>query len=272
MSLRKKKPVTPSSRFAVLPDFSEVTRKGPEKNLVVALRKKGGRNNTGRVTLRHRGGGHRRNYRLIDFRGGKELPGRVLSIEYDPNRTARIALVGYPDGDKRYLLATTGLKVGDSIAGGPGAAPAEGNRMPLRSIPEGSRVCCLEIEPGRGIKMLRAAGSSAVLMSKTDRFAQVRLPSGEIRLFLLDCAATMGTISNAEHRYESLGKAGRNRWRGRRPKVRGVVMNPVDHPLGGGEGKSSGGRSPVSPWGKREGIKTRAKNRSSARRIVRRRK
>lgn len=200
------------------------------------------------------------------------MPGRIVSIEYDPNRSARLALVQYPDGEKRYILATTGMKVAGIVSEGEGTAPREGNRLPLRKIPEGSSVCALEIKPGRGAQMLRSAGVSAVLMSKTDKFAQVKLPSGEIRLFDLDCQAMIGTISNPEHRYESLGKAGRSRWLGRRPKVRGVVMNPVDHPLGGGEGKSSGGRSPVSPWGKREGIKTRGRHKSTQKFIVKRRK
>ena len=272
MSLRKKKPSTPSNRFTVLSDFSELTTSKPEKSLVAPLRKKGGRGNTGRITVRHRGGGHKRRYRMVDFTGGKSQTARVLSIEYDPNRSARLALVRYPDGEKRYILATVGMSVGDQFQAGPGVAPQPGNRLALGNIPEGSSVCALEITPGRGAKMLRAAGSSATLMSKTDKQAQLKLPSGEIRLFDLACLATMGVISNPEHRYKSLGKAGRKRWLGRRPKVRGVVMNPIDHPLGGGEGKSSGGRSPVSPWGKREGIKTRSKHKHSQKFIVKKRK
>lgn len=222
--------------------------------------------------MRRRGGGHRRKYRLVDFRENKSLPARILAIEYDPNRSARLALVRDSDGEKRYLLATANMKVGGLVVSSPDAFPGEGNRLPLKNIPEGSAVSCLEIEPGRGAQMLRAAGVSAVLMSKTDRFAQLKLPSGEIRLFSLDCRAKVGAMSNPEHRYESLGKAGRARWLGRRPKVRGVVMNPVDHPLGGGEGKSSGGRPPVSPQGKPEGVRTRPRNKFSQKRIVKRRK
>lgn len=272
MSLRKRKPVTPSSRFTVLSDSSDLSRGRPEKKLVRSLRKTGGRGNTGRITARHRGGGHRRLYRLVDFHEVKHLPLHVLAIEYDPNRSARLALVQDSDGVRRYVLATVNMKAGMRLSCGPDAFPSEGNRMPLRNVPEGSRICCLEIDPARGAQMLRAAGTSAVLMSKTEQQAQIKLPSGEIRLFSLDCTARIGAISNAEHRYESLGKAGRSRLMGRRPKVRGVVMNPIDHPLGGGEGKSSGGRTPVSPWGRREGIRTRPRHKPSQKRIVKRRK
>ncbi|HNQ35334.1 MAG TPA: 50S ribosomal protein L2 [bacterium] len=272
MSLRKKRPVTPASRFSTLPDFAEITRKSPERRLLETRRRRGGRNSQGRVTVRHRGGGHRHHYRIIDFVGGKTLTGRVLGIEYDPNRSARIALVVFPDGEKRYILATQEMKDGALVSCGAEAQPASGNRLPLRSIPEGSNVCCLELRPGLGGKLVRSAGATAVLMAKTEKAAQIKLPSGEIRLFDLDCQATIGSISNSEHRYESLGKAGRVRWTGRRPKVRGVVMNPVDHPLGGGEGKSSGGRPPTSPWGKPEGVKTRDRRRHSRKMIVKRRK
>jgi len=269
-------------RHAVLPDFAEITKTEPEKKLLVCHRRKGGRNNKGRLTVRHLGGGHRHHYRIVDFREDKLLAGKVIAIEYDPNRSARLALIQYPDGERRYVLATTGMSVSGQVASTPfakgeyasgiEATAAEGNRIPLRTIPEGSNVCCLDLNPGRGAQIVRSAGATAVLMSKTDKYAQVKLPSGEIRFFLLDCRAKVGTISNAEHRYESLGKAGRNRWRGRRPKVRGVVMNPIDHPLGGGEGKSSGGRPPVSSQGKPEGVKTRNRKRFSQKLIVKCRK
>jgi len=272
LSLSKKKPVTPTSRFAILQDFSEITKKEPEKRLLRPYRKKGGRNNQGRITVRHRGGGHRRHLRIVDFKENKPLPGKVIAIEYDPVRSARLALVQYPDGEKRYVLATAGMHVNDIVSSGKEVAPNEGNRLPLRAIPEGSNVCCLDLQPGKGAQIVRSAGTSAVLMSKTENFAQVKLPSGEIRLFPLDCFAKIGTVSNLEHRYESLGKAGRVRWRGRRPKVRGVAMNPVDHPLGGGEGKSSGGRPTVTPWGKPEGIKTRNRKKFSEKLIVKHRK
>ena len=249
-------------RHAVLPDFAEITKTEPEKKLLVCRRRKGGRNNQGRLTLRHRGGGHRRHYRLIDFREDKPLAGKVIAIEYDPNRSARLALIQYPDGERRYVLATSGMSVSGQVASTPEASAAEGNRIPLRTIPEGSNVCCLDLNPGRGAQIIRSAGATAVLMSKTDKYAQVKLPSGEIRFFLLDCRAKIGTISNAEHRYESLGKAGRNRWRGRRPIVRGVVMNPIDHPLGGGEGKSKGNH-PMTPWAiPTKGHKTRMKKKT----------
>ncbi len=271
MSLVKRRPVTPTSRFAVLPDFREITGTKPEKNLLSVHRKSGGRNNQGTITVRHRGGGHRHHYRLIDFKNDKPLPGQVMGIAYDPNRSARIALVRYPDGEKRYILATSGMKPGNRIASGTETLPAEGNRLPLKDIPEGTNISSLELKPGKGSQIVRAAGAAAVLMSKADRQAQVKLPSGEIRFFSVDCRATIGMVSNPEHRYESLGKAGRTRWRGRRPKVRGVVMNPVDHPLGGGEGKSSGGRPVTTPWGKPEGVKTRDRNKPSERLIVKHR-
>ncbi len=269
MSLRNKKPVTPGSRFAVLPDFKETTKSKPEKRLTVRVSERGGRNNQGRITSRHRGGGRRRLIRLVDFREDKSgVPGKVLAIEYDPNRNARLALIQFVDGEKRYILATQQMKVSDKVISGAGASPVPGNRLSLKSIPEGNNVCALEIHPGRGAQMLRAAGASAVLMSKTDRFAQLKLPSGEVRLFSLDCTARIGVVGNVDHRYQHLGKAGRNRWRGRRPRVRGVAMNPVDHPLGGGEGKSAGGRPAVTPWGKPEGIRTRNKKKPSRKFIV----
>ncbi len=273
MSLRKYKPKTPGTRGLVLSDFKEISKKSPEKSLLLPLRKKGGRNSLGRITMRHRGGGHKRMYRLVDFRREEEISGKIIGIEYDPNRSARIALVQYPDGKKRYILASSGLLSGEKINKGNGVELKTGNRLPLSSIPAGVSVYNIEIKPGVGGRLVRAAGTSAVTMAKDNKFAQVKLPSGEIRLIDIRCLATIGQVSNPEHKYISLGKAGRKRWEGRRPKVRGVAMNPVDHPLGGGEGKSSGGRHPVTPWGKpTKGYKTRKKHKYSDRSILKRRK
>src|ERR671915_913465 len=255
MGIRKYKPTTPGRRGSSVADFVEVTRREPEKSLLRPLPKKGGRNNHGRITTRHQGGGHKRAYRVIDFRRHDKdgVPAKVAQIEYDPNRTARIALLHYADGEKRYILAPQGISAGDRILSGPGADIRAGNALPLANIPVGTVVHAVELRPGQGAKMARSAGSSVQIVAKESGFAQLRLPSGEIRLVELKCRATVGAVGNPEHELIAWGKAGRNRWRGKRPSVRGVAMNPVDHPLGGGEGKSSGGRHPTSPWGKTEG-------------------
>jgi large subunit ribosomal protein L2 len=251
-------------------DFAEVTTGKPEKALTRPLKKRAGRNSYGRITARHQGGGHKRSYRVIDFRRDKDgVPAKVATIEYDPNRTARIALLHYADGEKRYILAPQGLAVGDRLVSGSGADIRPGNALPLASIPVGTIVHAVELNPGSGAKMARSAGVGVQLLAKEGRFATLRMPSGEIRMVDAQCRATVGEVGNSEHELVSLGKAGRNRWLGKRPSVRGVAMNPVDHPLGGGEGKSSGGRVPTSPWGKKEG-RTR-KPKSSDRLIVRRR-
>jgi large subunit ribosomal protein L2 len=270
MGVRKYKPTTPGRRGMTGPDFSEVTGDKPEKGLTRPLKKRAGRNAYGRVTTRHQGGGHKRSYRVIDFRRDKDgVPAKVASIEYDPNRTARIALLHYADGEKRYILAPQGLVVGDRLVSGSGADIRPGNALPLASIPVGTIVHAVELKPGSGAKMARSAGVGVQLLAKEGGSATLRMPSGEIRLVDAKCRATVGEVGNAEHELVSLGKAGRNRWLNKRPSVRGVAMNPVDHPLGGGEGKSSGGRVPTSPWGKKEG-RTR-KPKSSDRLIVRRR-
>jgi large subunit ribosomal protein L2 len=272
MALRKHKPTTPGRRGASVSDFSEITRSRSERSLTRKVTKKAGRNAYGRVTTRHRGGGHKRRYRMIDFRRTKDgVPATVAHIEYDPNRTARIALLHYADGEKRYILAPQNLKVGDRLQSGPGADIRPGNALPLANVPVGTVVHAVELRPGQGAKMARSAGASVQIVAKESGFAQLRLPSGEIRLVELKCRATVGAVGNPEHELISWGKAGRNRWRGKRPSVRGVAMNPVDHPLGGGEGKSSGGRHPTSPWGKTEG-RTRKKGKASNRYIVRRRR
>ena len=272
MPLRKLKPVTPGQRHAILDDFSDITKKYPEKSLVIGKRKKGGRNNTGRITVRHRGGGHKKLYRIIDFKGRKNMEGKVVSIEYDPNRSSRIALVHYTDGIKSYLIAPYGLKVGDIINCGENAEIKTGNRLPLKNIPEGLQIFNIEMVPGKGGQIVRSAGTLATLMVKGEKYAQVRLPSGEVRLFDLDCFATLGQVSNIDHKYISLGKAGRTRHLGIRPTVRGVAMNPVDHPHGGGEGRSKGHQS-QSPWGwSTKGHKTRKKKKPSDKLIVERRK
>jgi large subunit ribosomal protein L2 len=271
MALRKYKPTTPGRRGASVSDFKEITRDAPERALTRKITKKAGRNSQGRVTTRHRGGGHKRRYRVIDFRRTKDgVPAKVAHIEYDPNRSARIALLHYADGDKRYILAPQGLKVGDKLLSGSGADIRPGNALPLANIPVGTVVHAIELRPGGGAKMARSAGAAVQIMAKEGRFAQLRLPSGEMRLVELACRASVGAVGNAEHELVTKGKAGRNRWLGKRPSVRGVAMNPVDHPLGGGEGKSSGGRHPTTPWGKPEG-RTRKKGKASDRYIVRRR-
>jgi len=272
MALRKYKPTTPGRRGSSVSDFSEITRDRPERALVKKLTKKAGRNAYGRITNRHRGGGHKRRYRVVDFRRTKDrVPAKVAHIEYDPNRSARIALLHYADGEKRYILAPQGLRQGDRLMSGPGADIRPGNALPLANIPVGTVVHAVELRPGQGAKMARSAGSSVQIVAKEGKFAQLRLPSGEMRLVELACRASVGAVGNPEHELIAKGKAGRNRWRGVRPSVRGVAMNPVDHPLGGGEGKSSGGRHPTSPWGKKEG-RTRKKDKSSDRYIVRRRR
>lgn len=272
MGIKRLKPYTPTTRFQTYSDFSEITKRKPEKSLLRPLPKKAGRNVYGRITARHRGGGHKRRYRLVDFRRDKDgVPAKVAAIEYDPNRNARIALLHYLDGEKRYILAPEGLSVGDTVESGPNADIKPGNALPLRNIPVGTVVHNIELKPGAGGKLVRAAGMGAQLMAKEGKFAQLRLPSSEYRLIPLECKATVGAVGNAEAELVSIGKAGRSRWLGRRPRTRGVAMNPVDHPLGGGEGKSSGGRHPVSPWGKKEG-RTRKKNKPSDKYILRRRR
>ena len=272
MAIRKYKPTTPARRGASGSDFSEITRDEPEKSLVRPLISHGGRNVHGRITTRHQGGGHKRAYRLIDFRRADKdgVPAKVAHIEYDPNRTARIALLHYADGEKRYIIAPVGLKQGDRVENGVGADIKTGNCLPLRNIPTGTMVHAIELRPGGGAKIARSAGSGVQLLAREGSRATLRMPSGEIRLVDAACRATIGEVGNAEQGNIKLGKAGRNRWKGHRPSVRGVAMNPVDHPLGGGEGKSSGGRHPVSPWGKPEG-RTRRANKPSDRLIVRRR-
>jgi large subunit ribosomal protein L2 len=271
MAVRKYKPTTPGRRGASVSSFDDISRSRPEKSLVAKGRKKAGRNVHGRITARHQGGGTKRRYRLIDFRRNKDgVPAKVAHIEYDPNRSARIALLHYVDGEKRYILAPEGLRVGDVLMSGEGAEIRTGNALPLRNIPVGTVVHAIELKPGAGAKMARSAGASVQLMAKEGRLATLRLPSGEMRMVASTCKATVGSVGNAEHELVALGKAGRARWKGKRPSVRGVAMNPVDHPLGGGEGKSSGGRHPTSPWGQKEG-RTRKKNKTSNRYVVRRR-
>ena len=273
MGIRKYKPTTPGRRGASVADFAEITRSTPEKSLLRPLHKTGGRNNTGRITTRHRGGGHKRQYRLIDFRRWDKdgVPAKVAHIEYDPNRTARIALLHYVDGEKRYIVAPKNLRQGDTVENGPAADIKPGNNLPLRNIPVGTTVFCVELRPLGGAKIGRSAGASVQLVAREGKYAQLRMPSGEIRNVDARCRASVGEVGNAEQSNISWGKAGRMRWKGVRPTVRGVVMNPVDHPHGGGEGKTSGGRHPVSPWGKPEG-RTRRPKKASDKLIVRRRK
>ena len=271
MSVRKRKPTSAGRRFQTVSDFSEITKTEPEKSLLDNKSKTGGRNANGRITSRHRGGGHKQRYRIIDFRRNKDgIPARVAAIEYDPTRNARIALLNYADGEKRYILAPVGVKVNDRLNSGPRADIRPGNALPLRNIPAGTVVHAIELRPGGGAKMARSAGAAVQLMSKEGDMALLRLPSGEMRQVPLDCRATVGQVGNVEAELIKLGKAGRSRWKGVRPQTRGVAMNPIDHPLGGGEGKSSGGRHPVSPWGKPEG-RTRSKKKASNQYIVRRR-
>ena len=273
MGIRQFKPVTPGSRFRSVSDFAEVTKSTPEKSLLEPLRRTGGRNNKGHVTTRHQGGGHKRQYRRIDFRRDKVgVPARVAGVEYDPNRNARIALLHYVDGEKRYILHPKGLSVGDTVVSGPGSDIRIGNAMPLFEVPLGTAVHNIELKIGRGGQMCRGAGTSAQVVAKEGNHVTLRLRSTEMRMVRGECLATIGEVGNAEHELLSRGKAGKTRWLGWRSKVRGVAMNPVDHPLGGGEGKSSGGRPPTSPWGKPEGKKTRHKKKASTKLIVRGRK
>ena len=270
MPIRQFKPVTKSSRFRSVADFTEITRSTPEKSLVEPLKKSGGRDNHGHISMRRIGGGHKRKYRIIDFKRNRlGEPATVREIEYDPNRSARIALVQYEDGEKRYIIHPKGLKVGDVISSGPGTDVRLGNALPLGEIPLGTAVHNIELKVGKGAQICRSAGMSAQVMAKEGEYVTLRMPSSEVRMVHVRCLATIGEVGNAEHELESWGKAGKSRWMGQRPKVRGEVMNPVDHPHGG---RTRGGRNVVSPWGKKEGVKTRNKKKSSQRMIVRGRK
>ncbi len=272
MAFNRVNPTSPGRRFQKYATFKEITRTTPEKNLLRPLKKSGGRNSNGRITSRHRGGGHKRHYRIVDFKRDKiGIQAKVASIEYDPNRSARIALLHYADGEKRYILAPLHLSLDDAVMSGPDADIKPGNTLPLKNIPLGTHIHNIELRIGKGGQIVRSAGTFAQLMAKEDRYALIKLPSSEVRMILLDCKATIGQLGNVVHENLSLGKAGRARWSGRRPKVRGVAMNPVDHPMGGGEGRSSGGRHPCTPWGMpTKGYKTR-KNKRSDRYIVKRR-
>ena len=277
MGIKTFRPLTPAARFKALPDFSEITKKKPEKKLTEPIKRTGGRNNQGRITMRHIGGGHKRRYRIIDFkRSRRDAAAEVVAIEYDPNRTARLALIQYPDGEKAYILAPVGLSVGNKVQAGENAEPSVGNALPLKSIPLGTSIHNLEFTPGRGGQIVRSAGSVATLANREGGYALVKLASGEIRRINENCYATIGQVSNSDHMNVSSGKAGRSRWLGIRPTVRGMVMNPIDHPNGGGNGKSKGGggrQHPVSPWGQlAKGFKTRSKHKSSDTFIVQRRK
>lgn len=273
MAIRKLNPVTPGQRHRSVPTFEEITRSTPEKSLTIGLKGKGGRNANGRITVRHQGGGHKRRYRVIDFKRNKfDIPARVDSIEYDPNRSARIALLVYADGEKRYIIAPNEISVGQKVANGPLASPDPGNALPLESIPVGSFVHAIEMKPGKGAQIARSAGTYAQLTAREGKYAVLRMPSGETRRILSVCMATIGTTSNPDHMNLESGKAGRSRWLGIRPKTRGVAMNPVDHPMGGGEGKASGGH-PQSPTGvPAKGFKTRKRSKASNKYIIRRRK
>lgn len=272
MGIRKRKPTSAGRRFQSVSDFSDITATRPEKSLLAPSSSTGGRNSYGRKTSRHRGGGHKRQYRIIDFKRNKDgVPAKVATIEYDPNRNARIALLHYLDGEKRYILAPAKLKVGDMVESGEKADIKVGNALPLRFIPVGTTVHNVEMRPGQGGKIARSAGMSIQLVARDAEFATLRLPSTEMRRVPVDCRGSIGEVGNSEHELLSVGKAGRSRWKGIRPQTRGVAMNPVDHPLGGGEGKTSGGRHPVSPWGKPEG-RTRSKKKDSDRLIIRRRR
>ncbi len=261
MPVKKYKPTSPGRRFMSVIVDEELTKKEPEKSLLEPLRKSGGRNTYGRITSRHRGGGHKRKYRVIDFKRNKfGVPAKVAAIEYDPNRSSRIALLHYADGEKRYILAPLGLKTGDQVISDEITDVKPGNSMPLKNIPLGTLVHNIEMRPGKGGQVVRSAGTAAQVMAKEGKYVQIRLPSGEVRMFLQECRATIGQVGNLDHENVSIGKAGRSRWLGKRPRVRGVAMNPVDHPMGGGEGKSSGGRHPCSPWGwPTKGYRTRGK-------------
>ncbi|SMP30143.1 LSU ribosomal protein L2P [Laceyella tengchongensis] len=275
MAVKHFRPTTPSRRHMTVSSFEEITTDKPEKSLLVTLVRKAGRNNQGRLTVRHQGGGHKRKYRIIDFKRNKDgIPGKVATIEYDPNRSANIALIHYADGEKRYILAPHGLKVGTTIMSGPEADIRVGNALPLKNIPVGTVIHNIEMKPGRGGQLVRAAGASAQLLGKEGKYAIIRLTSGETRMINLECRATIGQVGNLDHELITIGKAGRARWLGKRPTVRGSVMNPVDHPHGGGEGRAPIGRkSPMTPWGKPTlGYKTRKKNKASDKYIIRRRK
>jgi large subunit ribosomal protein L2 len=273
MALKRYKPTTPALRYKTTSDFGTITRTEPEKSLIKPLNRKGGRNNKGRISMRHRGGGHKRRYRVIDLRREKfGIPAKVATIEYDPNRSARIALLNYADGEKRYMLAPVGLGVGDTVVSGPGSDIRVGNALPLKEIPLGTEVHNVELTPGKGGQLARGAGTLVQLVAKEADYGHLKLPSGEVRLVRLECLATIGQVGNVDHENVSSGKAGRARWLGRRPRVRGVAMNPIDHPMGGGEGKSSGGRHPCSPWGwPTKGYKTR-RRKSTDKYVVRKRK
>ena len=274
MPIRKYNPTTPGRRGMTVADFAEITKEKPEKSLLAPLKRTGGRNNRGRITAYQRGGGHKRRYRIVDFKRDKPgVPARVAAVEYDPNRSARLALLHYADGEKRYILWPVGLEVGDQVVAGEGAEILPGNTLPLAAMPLGTIVHNVEMKPGKGGQMARSAGTSVQLMAREGKYATLKLPSGETRMVLSACVATVGQVGNVDHENIEVGKAGRSRWRGRRPNVRGVAMNPVDHPHGGGEGRSSGGRHPVTPWGvPTKGHKTRKKKRASTRLIIRRRK
>ncbi|MFQ5483264.1 MAG: 50S ribosomal protein L2 [Nitrospinaceae bacterium] len=274
MPIRKLNPTSAGVRFQTISGFDEITKKTPEKSLLVSISRKGGRNNNGRITAPRRGGGHRKRYRVVDFRRNKDgIPARVAGIEYDPNRSANVALLVYLDGEKRYILAPRGIEVGQTLMSGPEAEVRVGNCLPLAKIPEGTLVHNIEMKPGKGGQLARSAGASVQLMAKEGRFANIKLASGEVRLVEVQCRATVGVVGNSDHENISLGKAGRNRWLGWRPRSRAVAMNPVDHPMGGGEGRSSGGRHPCSPWGMpAKGYKTRKKRKPSERFILSRKK
>jgi len=273
MSVRKLKPITPGQRFRVVNGFDTITTDKPEKSLIAPNKRSGGRNNRGKMTMRYIGGGHKKQYRIIDFKRNKNgVPGTVKTIEYDPNRTAFIALLHYADGDKRYIIAQNGLKVGQVVISGEGATPDVGNTMLLSQIPLGTTISCIELHPGQGAVLARSAGSFAQLMARDGKYATVKLPSGETRMILLTCSATIGVVSNSDHQLLVSGKAGRTRWLGRRPRTRPVVMNPVDHPMGGGEGKSSGGHPRSRKGIPAKGFKTRSKTKASNKYIIERRK
>jgi large subunit ribosomal protein L2 len=272
MGIKKYKPTTPSMRFTKLLNFEEITTNKPEKSLLAPIKHSGGRNSAGHLTVRYIGGGHKKRYRIIDFKRDKfDIPGKVASVEYDPNRTSFIALVNYPDGEKRYILAPAGLKVGQTVVSGSKVAPEIGNTLPLAEIPLGTNVHNVELHPGRGGALVRSAGASAQLQAKEERYVVLKMPSGETRRILKTCMATVGILSNGDHNQQSLGKAGRNRWLGRRPRNRGVAMNPVDHPMGGGEGRASGGHPRSRTGLKAKGLKTRAPKKASSKLIIQRR-
>jgi large subunit ribosomal protein L2 len=273
MALRKLKPTTPATRYYTISSFEEITKSTPEKSLTAPIKKSGGRNNLGRVTSRHRGGGHKRKYRIIDFKRSRTDDAKIISIEYDPNRSARIALIQYSDGEKAYIIAPNDVKVGEIVQSTNDAELKSGNSMQISFIPVGTFIHNIELKPGKGAQIARSAGTSCQLVAKDEKYCQVKLPSGEVRMIRSNCKATIGVVSNIEHENISVGKAGRSRWLGKRPHVRGVAMNPIDHPMGGGEGKTSGGGHPVSPWGlPAKGYKTRKKKNLSNKYIVKKRK